>query len=54
MDEFEYKGHYCMVMPLLGDSMYMVLKDNEYKPVPDESGFATFFAKFDPCLMDHP
>ena len=34
MDEFEYKGHYCMVMPLLGESMYKVLKDNEYKPFP--------------------
>lgn len=33
-DEFEFNGHYCMVMDLLGDSLYDVLKANDYHPFP--------------------
>ena len=34
MDEFEVSGHYCMVMPMLGPSLYEVLKENDYAPFP--------------------
>ena len=34
MDEFEFSGHYCMVMPMLGPSLYEVLKENDYAPFP--------------------
>ena len=33
-DEFEFHGHYCMVMPMLGCSLYDVLKENDYRPFP--------------------
>ncbi|KNB45485.1 CLK protein kinase [Blastocystis sp. subtype 4] len=33
-DEFEFSGHYCMVMPILGKSLYDVLKENDYRPFP--------------------
>ncbi|CBK23458.2 uncharacterized protein [Blastocystis hominis] len=33
-DEFEFNGHYCMVMDLLGESLYDVLKENDYHPFP--------------------
>lgn len=34
MDEFEFSGHYCMVMTMLGPSLYEVLKENDYAPFP--------------------
>ena len=33
-DEFEFHGHYCMVMPMLGCSLYDVLKENDYRSFP--------------------
>ena len=33
-DEFEFNGHYCMVMDLLGSSLYDVLKESDYTPFP--------------------
>ncbi|KAL5583850.1 hypothetical protein FOVSG1_015201 [Fusarium oxysporum f. sp. vasinfectum] len=32
---FEYRGHICMVMDLLGQSTYEFLKKNKYVPYPD-------------------
>ncbi|KAJ0126450.1 hypothetical protein HZ326_30443, partial [Fusarium oxysporum f. sp. albedinis] len=52
---FEYRGHICMVMDLLGQSTYEFLKKNKYVPYPDNQiqSFARQLFNSVACLVLH-